>query len=119
VLARDLTEASILDSLKTGRAFIGFDLLADSTGFVWLAHQPKDQAVMGEARPYSTELRLRAVSPHYCQFTVVKDGERVSQQQGRSLEYTPSGPGVYRVEAELSIRGEWVPWVYANPIWLR
>ena len=50
---------------------------------------------------------------------MIKDGEPVLQKEGRSIEWTPSGPGKYRVEAELWIRGEWVPWVYANPIALR
>jgi hypothetical protein len=41
------------------------------------------------------------------------------QQEGRALEWTPPGPGTYRVEAELKVLGKWVSWVYANPIELR
>jgi hypothetical protein len=34
LLARELTEPAILDALMAGRAFVAFDALADSTGFV-------------------------------------------------------------------------------------
>ena len=118
VLARELTEPAILEALKMGRAFVGFDMLADSTGFVWLVHNQRERAVMGETRPFAPDLRFRAAAPQACRFTVIKDGEPVCQQQGRALDYAPSGPGAYRVEAELSIRGEWIPWIYSNPIWL-
>ena len=41
------------------------------------------------------------------------------QAEGRMLDWHPPGPGKYRVEAELKVLDEWVPWVYANPIELR
>jgi len=74
---------------------------------------------MGETLDYTSDIRLVARSPLPCRFTVIRDGEPVLQKEGRSIEWTPPGPGKYRVEAELWIRGEWVAWVYANPIALR
>ena len=119
VLAHYLSEPSVLDSLKAGRVFVGFDLIADSSGFRWYAADGTNQVVMGETAPLSPEVRLHALSPLPCRFTVVKDGVACLQQEGRSLEWSPTGPGKYRVEAELRIRKDWVPWVYANPIQLR
>lgn len=119
VLARQLTEPALMESLRAGRAFIGFDMIADSAGFLWLAESGKGRAVMGETLAFSARTRLRAVSPRSCRFTVVKDGTVAYQQEGRTLEWTPPGPGKYRVEAELKVLDEWVPWVYANPIELK
>jgi hypothetical protein len=119
VLAGELTEIAILDSLRAGRVFIGFDMIADSSGFRWLASGPIGSAVMGEQVVFSAGTRLRAFSPHECRFTVLRGGTPVCRQQGRKLEWAPSRPGKYRVEAELDVAGEWVPWVYANPIELR
>jgi hypothetical protein len=119
VLARELSEPAILDALRAGRVFIGFDLMADSAGFRWLASSPTGSATMGETMPFSQETVLRALAPLPCRFTLVKDGNVVGRQQGRAADWTPSGPGKYRVEAELLVRREWVPWVYANPIQLR
>jgi len=119
VLARELSEASVLDALKAGRVFVGFDLLADTSGFQWFAERGSERVLLGGDLPYGPEVRLVARSPLPCRFTVLKDGEEVLRREGRSLEWPPPGPGAYRVEAEVWIRGEWIPWVYANPIWIR
>jgi hypothetical protein len=119
VLARELTETALLESLRTGRVFVGFDLVADSSGFQWFASDGTTKTVMGESVPVSSATRLYARSPLPCRFTVLRDGALVLQQEGRDLEWAPPGPGKYRVEAELRGLGEWVPWVYANPIQLR
>lgn len=119
VLARDLSEDAIKDSLKTGRAFVGFTLLADCRGFVYYAQDATGKAVMGETMSFGPETRLRAGSPLPCRFNVLKNGEVQTRQEGRELDYQPKTPGKYRVEAELNILGEWTPWIYANPIELK
>jgi hypothetical protein len=119
ILARELTEASVLDSLRAGRAFIGFDLIANSSGFRWWATSTAGTVVMGEKGVLQADIRLHAASPLPCRFTVVKDGSVSAQNEGRAIEWVPTQPGKYRVEAELNILGEWVPWVYSNPIELR
>jgi hypothetical protein len=68
---------------------------------------------------FSPTTRLIARSPLPCRFTILKDGASVCRQEGRALEWTPAGRGKYRVEAEIKVLGNWVPWVYANPIELR
>ena len=119
VLARELIELAILDSLRAGRVFIGFDMIADSSSFRWFASDKSTCTVMGEAMVFSNGRRLRARSPLPCRLTVVKDGTTIHQEESPELNWTPPGPGKYRVEAELKVRDEWVPWVYANPIQLQ
>ena len=119
VLAGGLNEPAILDALRAGRVFIGFDMVADSSGFRWYASDLSGSVVMGETFAFSNETRLQARSPLPCRFTIIKDGSVVHQQEGRALEWSPSGPGKYRVEAELKVLDEWVAWVYANPIQLQ
>jgi hypothetical protein len=119
LLAQELTEPAVLDALRAGRGYIGFDLIADSSGFRWFAREGATTTVMGETGKFSGDTRLHAVSPLPCRFTIVQDGQPVHQAEGRALDWTPSGPGNYRVEAELKIRDEWLPWVYANPIQLQ
>ena len=119
VLARELSEIPVLDALRAGRVFVGFDMIADSSSFRWSASDGAGSAVMGEAMAFSSQTRLRAVSPIPCRFTVMRDGAVAFQQEGRTLEWKPPGPGKYRVEAELNVLQEWVPWVYANPIQLK
>ncbi|MHC1770019.1 MAG: hypothetical protein AB9869_38015 [Verrucomicrobiia bacterium] len=116
VLARELSEPEILDSLREGRVFVGFDVLADSTSFRWSVQTPSTTAVMGESLPFSSNATLHARSPVPCRFTLIRDGKPAGSITGREASWVAPAPGKYRVEAEVDVLGEWVPWVYANPI---
>jgi len=116
ILAKELTEEALLESFKQGRVFISFDMLADGRGFIWKAQNGEEQAVMGESMTYLEGITLRAAARQACRFIVVKDGNQVHRAEGRSLDWQPDGPGKYRVEAELFVLDEWLPWVYTNPI---
>jgi hypothetical protein len=118
LLARELTEPAILDSLKAGRAFVGFDGLADSTGFMWMATNAAGAVVMGESLPWAPGTLLHAVAPQSCRFTILRHGQVVHQALARSVDWAPPRPGVYRVEAELNLCGQWKPWIFSNPIWI-
>jgi hypothetical protein len=119
VLAAELTEPAILEALRAGRVFVGFDMVADSSGFRWFAAGDGGRKMLGESGTLTPDTRLHAASPLPCRFTVLKDGLPVCQQEGRAMEWRPDSAGKYRVEAELNVLGEWVPWVYANPLELR
>jgi hypothetical protein len=47
-LAREFSEAAILDSLGAERAFVGFDVIADSASFRWFAEHTTASAVLRE-----------------------------------------------------------------------
>lgn len=116
VLAAELSEDAVLDAFAKGRCFIGFDMIADSSGFMFLARSGTEQAVMGEQMPLLPETYLVAAAPHPCRFTVLRNGEPVYQENAFSIRWQADKPGKYRVETELDILGEWTPWIYANPI---
>ena len=116
ILARELSKEAILESLREGRAYVAFDVLADSTGFVFLAESGDAKAVMGERIALGPDLRFRAESPVPCRFTIVHNGKTVHQSEGRELDWQPNASGKYRIEAEVDILDEWTPWVYTNPI---
>jgi hypothetical protein len=118
VLASELSESAVLDALRNGRAFIGFDLVANSTSFRWWADDGTAQTVMGESCSLTRKTLLHARSPLPCRFTIVQNGHTVYQREGRNLDWAPTSSGKYRVEAELHAGNEWVPWVYVNPIQL-
>jgi hypothetical protein len=119
VLARELSEAKVLEALRNGRVFVAFDMIADSTGFRWLATNNVSRAVMGESISFLPGIHLQAFSPHDCRFTVMKAGAQVHEAEGHQLDWQPAAAGKYRVEAELKIRNEWTPWIYSNPIELK
>ena len=116
VFASDLTEEAILDAFKDGRMYIGFDMIADSTDFLFAAKNEGQTVVMGESIMLTPDTWLAASSPYRCRFTVLKNGVQVYQTVGVMMDWQPKEPGKYRVEAELDILGEWTPWVYTNHI---
>ena len=118
LLARELSEPALREALQTGRAFVAFNHLVDATGFRWFARSGSKTVVMGETVPYTPEVTLHARAPVPCRFTILRHGRVLHQALGRELDWTPPGPGKYRVEAELQVLGRWVPWIYANPITL-
>lgn len=116
VLAGELSEPSVLEAVREGRAFFAFNMIGDATGFAFVAQNGGEKATLGEQIALAPGTKLRAESPLPCRFILVRNGERIAEMAGPSLEYDVSEPGKYRLEAELDIAGEWTPWVYTNPI---
>jgi hypothetical protein len=116
LLANELTEPDLLDALRAGRAYVAFSMIADPSGFAYIAEGNGKKATLGESIPLSPDLTLRAATPLPCRFILVHNGKKIEQKEGATFEFTPKEPGKYRIEAELNIVGEWTPWIYANPI---
>jgi hypothetical protein len=70
---------------------------------------------MGEERAWQGPAVIRVHSPAPAQLALLRNGERMAEAEGTSLEHRVEEPGVYRVEARIEGR----PWVYTNPVYLR
>ncbi len=122
LLAKDLTERSIIDAIRQGRAFVAFNMIGDAGGFAYVAQGGDKQVTMGERINLTPDLKLRAESPLSCKFTLVRNGETVTTQEGKTFEFAVKDPGKYRVEAALKAVGAlspylaWDSWVITNPI---
>ncbi len=116
ILAHELSEEAVLDALKNGRVFVGFDMIVDSTNFVYFAEGNGKKAVMGEQIELTPDLTLKMASPVPCKFIILRHGVKVGEYEGREYTWKPEEKGKYRVEAHLKIIDKWVPWVYTNPI---
>ena len=116
VYASELTEEAILDSFANGRVYIGFDMIADSSNFIFLAKNEKQMGIMGESIVLTPDTWLVISSPYRSRITIKRHGQQVYQAEGVLVDWQPTEPGKYRIEAELNVLGEWIPWVYTNPI---
>jgi len=116
ILAPELTENAIRSALHHGHAFVSHDWMCDATGFTFSA---SPSIIMGDETKFSTNQVLRAQFPLPCHIRLLSDGKAVADRNGDQLEFSPSAPGVYRVEGWLILDGEERPWVYSNPIYLR
>ncbi len=119
LLLPEITEASIWDALKEGRAYVAFDWIADPTGFVFRADRAADTWPMGAEVPGPAGVRLRAEAPLEGHFKLLCDGTAVLEQDGNAIDVPVEKAGNYRVEVWLTLAGEPRPWILSNPIYIR
>ncbi len=116
ILARELTEESVIASLRAGRAYVSHDWLCDPAGFYFIATNNLGVYEMGDAIPLAGTTRLVLRSPIAANWKIFYEGKVVFEQKGALLSYVAAAPGSYRAEAWLEVDGEQRPWIYTNAI---
>jgi len=115
-----LTQENLLRALKNGNAFIGFDILGDTTGFSLTA---SNGAIQGEEVPFGENVALNVKTPLKSTFVILRNGEVVgSLAEQTALSFNVKDKGVYRVEVYLDSLGspfDKTPWIISNPIYVR
>lgn len=120
VLAPGLSEPALRRSVRGGRVYVAHEWMGDATGFrlearrggVWLG-------LMGDEVEAGSGIELAVVSPLPARFRLVRADGWSAEARGREAVWPVREPGAYRAEAWLEIGGEWRPWVYANPVYVR
>lgn len=118
---KPLTSENIIEALKAGRSFIGFDVLADTTGFRFERGGPIiifSHGGSGEDDgPYSV------YSPISARIVVLRNGTKIREENNRERIYVDlSDPGAYSAEVYLDQLGppfDKIPWIISNPIYVR
>ena len=125
---KPLDETSLIEAIRAGHCFIGFDFLGDSSGFVFEA-ESFDYNFVGKMSlgrktqgdeiswGHGTELRVRSPLPG--RIVIFKDGSVLVDESGvtsKDLELVDRG--VYRTEIYLPQLGN-LPWIISNPIYVR
>lgn len=118
ILARELTDDSIRESLKAGRAYVAHDWLCDPTGFSFTAGNNNGVYDIGDVAPMLNNTRLSVRLPIAATIRIIHNGAIVQEVEGSAASYTPTETGAYRMEAWLNVDGEQRPWIYANPIYI-
>jgi hypothetical protein len=111
-----LDATSLMDAVRAGHCFIGFDFLGDPSGFVFEAGNGK---IQGDEISLTADTRLRVRSPVSARIVVLKDGVIWSDESGiSSKEIAVTERGVYRAEVYLPQLGN-LPWIISNPVYAR
>ncbi|HLJ46217.1 MAG TPA: alpha/beta fold hydrolase [Bryobacteraceae bacterium] len=118
ILARELTDQAIRDSLREGRVYVSHDWLCDPTGFSFAASNNNGVYDMGDHIPMLNNTRLVARLPLAAKIKLIHNGDVVGESTGSDFVYTPKEVGAYRLEAWLTVDGEERPWIYTNALWL-
>jgi hypothetical protein len=115
-----LTRDSLIETVRKGHFYTGIDTLGDSTGFSFATAD--GTAIAGDEVPAAKGLRLKVSSPVPARFLVFKDGEKFGESTGLEYIFDAADHGVYRVEAYQDSLGppfDRLPWIMANPIYVR
>jgi len=115
---RPLDATSVLEAVRAGHCYIGFDFLGDSSGFAFEV----DEKIQGDEIALRDGLRLNIRTPVQSRIVVLKDGAVFMDETGISSKILPiTARGVYRVEVYLPQLGAMVaqkPWIISNPIYV-
>ena len=135
-----LTRESVIDALRRGHAYVGFDVLGDTSGFRFWAEsstsniQPPATAggtdlgnvesrIMGDEVALGAGVKLSATTPGASRMVVFRNGAKIAEFPDASeVSLNISETGTYRVEAYLDDLGEpfdKAPWIMSNPIYVR
>jgi hypothetical protein len=120
----ELTRETLIDALRRGHAFAGFDVLGDTSGFSFSADNGSERRIMGDEIALVGGVKLTAAAPGNARFVLLRNGEEAAAIQGTAeAVFTADRPGTYRVEVYRDELGEpfdrRAPWIMSNPIYIR
>ena len=120
IFARELTEAAMRESVRAGRVYVSHDWLCDPKGFLaWVERKGDVVGIMGDEIPFEKGQTLKAQFPVECRVRVLRNGEEFDESTGSDYSLKLKEPGVYRLEAWLTVDGEERTWIYSNPFYVR
>ena len=121
-LNHDLIEdrRMIMDALRQGHVFIGYDWPASTRGFRFTAHSLEKNAVMGDQVSNEGGVTLQIRLPMRTECKLIKDGQLLKTWTKReTCTHITTEPGTYRVEVYLQYQGKRRGWIFSNPIYIR
>ena len=119
---KPFNEETLLDAIRKGHCFIGFDFLGDPSGFYFGMESQGEKKIQGDQVTLSSDTRLLLQSPVSTRIKLFKDGNLVLDKTVSDMGLPISERGVYRVEAYLPQLGNLAgdkPWIISNPIYVR
>lgn len=122
--ATPLTRETLVDALRRGHAWVGFDVLGDTSGFAFSADNGSESRIMGDEMALAQGVKLKASAPGTSRFVFYRDGEAMGEFGGvPEASIAADRPGAYRVEVYREALGEpfdrRAPWIMSNPIYIR
>ena len=120
---KQLTTENLIEAIKNGHLFIGFDVLSNTDGFSFTAENGTDSRIMGDEIALGESVNFKAFAPLKSRFVLFKNGEKIYEtKDATEMNFQTKEKGVYRVEVYLDGLGadsEKMPWIISNPIYVR
>ncbi|MBN2502032.1 MAG: PHP domain-containing protein [Anaerolineales bacterium] len=109
----------VLDALRQGHCFIGYDLPAPTRGFHFQAHTKEGIRIIGDEITTQHGVTFQISLPQPAECHLLRNGRVVKTSHTRkTFVYNATEPGVYRVEAYIQYKGRRRGWIFSNPIYI-
>lgn len=109
--------AELLVAMRRGHTYASLDYYKDATGFRFDAEHGSARYIMGDTfSKRDGGVWFHVELPHKGVIRVIRDGKVFMNHTGKSLKFTTTEKGVYRVEVSLKRLIKLHPWIYSNTI---
>ena len=116
---KPLDQTTLMEAIRAGHCFIGFDFLGDPAGFAFEAENAGGRKIPGDEISLQPDTKLRVHSPVPSRIMILKDGAVFLDETGITVkELSITERGVYRAEIYLPQLGK-LPWIISNPLYVR
>ncbi len=110
----------VLEALRLGHSFVGYDLPASSKGFRFTAQGNSQDAIMGDSIGLDASVTLQIRLPQRADCRLICNGKVIKRWLSQEIcTYVTNEPGVYRVECYLQYLGALRGWIFSNPIYVQ
>lgn len=120
---KPLMRETLIEALRAGRSYIGFDVLGQTEGFWFAAESDQNLVPIGGEIAHQERPKLRTISRQSgSRIVVFLNGEKINETHTNELVLDIFEPGAYRVEVYLDQLGppfDKMPWIISNPIHVR
>lgn len=120
LIAKDkqLNQQTIIEAIKRGNLFVGFDVFSDTSGFSFSAENGAETKIQGDEINLADGVKLKISAPQIARFVIFKNGEKVFEDAGKNeTVFEAKEKGAYRTEVYLDDLSE-SPWIMSNPIYV-
>ncbi|MBE0698224.1 MAG: PHP domain-containing protein [Anaerolineaceae bacterium] len=109
----------VLDTLRRGHAFVGYDLPASTRGFRFGGQAKSGNVMMGDDVCMGNGVTLQIRLPIKAECRLLHNGQVIRTWHNTEFcTYIAAQPGVYRVECYLEYMGRRRGWIFSNPIYV-
>ncbi len=110
----------VLDALRQGHCFIGYDLPASTRGFRFTARGLESSVLMGDELNGKGGVTLQIRLPRIAECVLLKNGKPLRTWHKHDLcTYIATQTGVYRVEVYIQYLGRRRGWIFSNPVYIK
>jgi hypothetical protein len=109
----------VLEGLRKGRGFVGYDLPASTKGFRFTAKGTAGTVWMGEDISVKGGVTLQIKLPQRAECQLIHNGKVIQNWENQEIcTYITTEPGAYRVEVYIKYLGKRRGWIFSNPIYI-